>query len=44
MLNSLGFAVIHAATPVAALGAFANGRSVDIVLSDIMMPGGVNGR
>ena len=25
------------------MGALANGRSVDIVLSDIMMPGGVSG-
>jgi CheY-like chemotaxis protein len=43
MLNSLGFAVIHAASPAAALGALADARSVDIVLSDIMMPGGSSG-
>jgi PAS domain S-box-containing protein len=43
MLGALGFAVIHATSPVAALGALANARSVDAVLSDIMMPGGVNG-
>jgi CheY-like chemotaxis protein len=43
MLSSLGFTAIHVAAPVAALGALANGRSVDIVLSDIMMPGGVSG-
>ena len=43
MLSSLGFSVIHVASPAAALGALANGRSVDIVLSDIMMPGGVSG-
>ena len=43
MLTSLGFTVIHAASPAAALGALANARSIDIVLSDIMMPGGVSG-
>ena len=43
MLNSLGFSVVHASSPDAALGALANGRSVDIVLSDIMMPGGISG-
>ena len=43
MLNSLGFSVIHVASPAAALGALANARPVDIVLSDIMMPGGVSG-
>ena len=43
MLNSLGFSVVHASSADAALGALANGRSVDIVLSDIMMPGGISG-
>jgi signal transduction histidine kinase len=43
MLSSLGFSVIHVASPAAALGALANARSVDIVFSDIMMPGGVSG-
>ena len=43
MLSSLGFSVIHVSSPAAALGALANGRSVDIVLSDIMMPGGMSG-
>jgi PAS domain S-box-containing protein len=43
MLSSLGFTVIHVASPAAALGALADGRSVDIVLSDIMMPGGLSG-
>jgi CheY-like chemotaxis protein len=43
MLSCLGFSVIHVASPEAALGALADGRSVDIVLSDIMMPGGVSG-
>ena len=31
------------ASPVAALGALANGRNIDIVFSDIMMPGGISG-
>jgi signal transduction histidine kinase len=43
MLNNLGFAVTHVTGAEAALGALANARSVDIVLSDIMMPGGVSG-
>jgi len=43
MLSHLGFAVVHAASPDAALGALANARSIDFVLSDIMMPGGISG-
>ena len=43
MLTELGFSVIHVTGPAAALGALADGRSVDIVFSDIMMPGGVSG-
>ena len=43
MLSHLGFSVIHAASPSAALGALANARSVDVVLSDMMMPGGISG-
>jgi signal transduction histidine kinase len=43
MLNHLGFDVIHAASPAAALGALADARNIDIVLSDIVMPGGMNG-
>jgi CheY-like chemotaxis protein len=43
MLSCLGFAVTHVASADAALGALANDRAIDIVLSDIMMPGGVNG-
>ena len=43
LLTSLGFSVIHVASADAALGALANARDIDLVLSDIMMPGGVNG-
>ena len=43
MLSHLGFNVIHAASPDAALGALANARHIDIVFSDIMMPGGISG-
>ena len=43
MLSHLGFNVIHAASPAAALGALANSRNIDVVFSDIMMPGGMSG-
>jgi len=43
MLSHLGFNVIHAASPAAALGALADARNIDIVFSDIMMPGGMSG-
>jgi CheY-like chemotaxis protein len=43
MLCTFGFTVIHAASPAAALGALADARSVDLVLSDIMMPGDMSG-
>jgi CheY-like chemotaxis protein len=43
MLSCLGFAVTHVVSAEAALGALANDRAIDIVLSDIMLPAGVNG-
>jgi CheY-like chemotaxis protein len=43
MLAYLGFEVILAASAAAALGALANARRIDVVLSDIMMPGGTSG-
>jgi signal transduction histidine kinase/CheY-like chemotaxis protein len=43
LLSSLGFTVTHVTGAEAALGALANARQIDIVLTDIMMPGGVSG-
>jgi len=43
MLHQLGYNVMRAATAAAALGALANGRPIDLVFSDVMMPGGMNG-
>jgi signal transduction histidine kinase/ActR/RegA family two-component response regulator len=43
MLDQLGYDVTHAASGAAALGALADGRNVDLIFSDIMMPGGMNG-
>ncbi|WP_315785833.1 MULTISPECIES: response regulator [unclassified Bradyrhizobium] len=43
MLRQLGFEVTRAASAAAALGALADGRAVDLVFSDVMMPGGMNG-
>jgi signal transduction histidine kinase/ActR/RegA family two-component response regulator len=43
MLVELGYEVTRTASGAAALGALADGRTVDLVFSDIMMPGGMNG-
>jgi signal transduction histidine kinase/CheY-like chemotaxis protein len=43
MLVQLGYQVTKAASARGALGALANGRAIDVVLTDIMMPGGMNG-
>jgi PAS domain S-box-containing protein len=43
MLDSLGFEVTRVASAAAALGGLADGRAVDVVFSDVMMPGGSNG-
>ena len=43
MLRSIGCEVVHAMSARAALGALANGRHIDLVFSDVMMPGGTNG-
>jgi signal transduction histidine kinase/ActR/RegA family two-component response regulator len=43
MLGELGYEVTRAVSANAALGALANGRAIDMVFSDVMMPGGMNG-
>jgi CheY-like chemotaxis protein len=43
MINQLGYDTTRVASAHAALGALADRRSVDIVFSDIMMPGPMNG-
>lgn len=43
MLRELGYRVIRAGSSASALGALANGRDIDVVFSDVMMPGGMNG-
>jgi len=43
MLSELGFTIVHAASSTAALGALADARSIDIVLSDVMLPGVMGG-
>jgi CheY-like chemotaxis protein len=43
MLTELGYEVLRVASADAALGALANGRKIDVVFSDVMMPGTMNG-
>ena len=43
LLTSLGFNVVRVGSADAALGALANSRDIDLVLSDVMMPGGISG-
>jgi PAS domain S-box-containing protein len=43
MLKAAGYAVIHVKSAAAALDTLADGRGIDVVLSDVMMPGGMNG-
>ena len=43
MLRQLGYEVTRVADAEAALGALADGRPVDLLLSDVMMPGALNG-
>jgi signal transduction histidine kinase len=43
MLHQIGFEVTRAASAAGGLGALANDRRIDVVFSDIMMPGEMNG-
>jgi len=43
MLRELGYGVTRAASAEAALGALADQRTVDMIFTDIMMPGPMNG-
>jgi CheY-like chemotaxis protein len=43
MLSQLGHAPTRVSTAAAALGALADGRAVDLLFSDVLMPGGMDG-
>jgi signal transduction histidine kinase/CheY-like chemotaxis protein len=43
MLNQLGLEATRVASAAAALGALSNGRKIDVLFSDVIMPGGMNG-
>jgi PAS domain S-box-containing protein len=43
MLRELGYCVTRAASAIGALGALANDRDIDLVFSDVLMPGEMNG-
>jgi PAS domain S-box-containing protein len=43
MIAQLGYTTTRVASADAALGALANGREIDLVFSDVMMPGAMNG-
>jgi PAS domain S-box-containing protein len=43
MIREIGYTVIRAGSADAALGALANGRTIDLLFSDIMMPGTMSG-
>jgi signal transduction histidine kinase/ActR/RegA family two-component response regulator len=44
MLSELGYRVLEAATASAALALLASEEQVDLLFTDVVMPGGVNGR
>jgi len=43
VLRSIGYAVLHVKSAAAALDTLAAGRTIDVVFSDVMMPGGMSG-
>ena len=43
MLRQLGLEATRVASAAAALGALSNGRKIDVLFSDVIMPGGMNG-
>jgi CheY-like chemotaxis protein len=43
MLTQLGYAPTRVTSAAAALGALADGREVDLLFTDVMMPGGMDG-
>jgi PAS domain S-box-containing protein len=43
LLDSLGYRIIDAADAETAISVFEAGRKIDLVLSDVILPGGVNG-
>jgi signal transduction histidine kinase/CheY-like chemotaxis protein len=43
MIRQLGFETTRVSSAQAALGALADGRPIDLMFSDVMMPGGMNG-
>jgi PAS domain S-box-containing protein len=43
MLRAAGYTVFHVKSAASALVALAGGHDVDVVFSDVMMPGGMNG-
>ncbi|MDB5802067.1 MAG: sensor hybrid histidine kinase [Rhodocyclales bacterium] len=43
MLAQLGYEATRVSNAAAALGALANDRHIDVVFTDVMMPGGMNG-